>query len=139
MDVEYIASHQEFWALLCCYDTGSINVPKTVIEPESDSLKSDKNIPTELYFAKSRDGREWVIYPKSILSPSKTGWDSERIYRSTLVYDSLKDRLRIWYSASNRNKVWHVGYTECDYGQLSDFLDNHTPLDTKVPPEKDGN
>lgn len=122
MDVDYIHDFQEFWSLLCCYDSMSIYDFPPPVWIESDSVKSEKNIPTELYLARSKDGKNWKFYSKPALIPPRDGWDSERIYRSTFLYDSLDARIRIWYSASNRKKVWHVSYTECNLKELANYL-----------------
>lgn len=121
LDVAYIEYYQEFWALLCCYDSLSVyDFPKKVwVETNS---APDKIVPTGLYLARSKNGRSWQACSKPILMPTRDGWDSERIYRSTFLYDSLDNRIRIWYSAANRNKEWHVGYTECDFNKLAGYL-----------------
>ncbi|MEW6026711.1 MAG: hypothetical protein AB1599_05410 [Planctomycetota bacterium] len=69
-----------------------------------------------LFFSTSRDGLNWTICEKPILTPSGRGhWDDKRIYRAALLYDNQNDLLRIWYSAVNRNRNWHIGYVETNY------------------------
>ena len=46
-------------------------------------------------------------------------WDNGYIYRSSFVRETGEEpKLRIWYSACSKQKVWHIGYTE-------GTLDNH--------------
>jgi hypothetical protein len=69
------------------------------------------NASARLMLATSSDGLRWTTYPDPLLSPS-TGWDNERIYRSTLLYDDAARLFRLWYSAKSSNGQWHVGYAE---------------------------
>lgn len=64
-----------------------------------------------LVAATSEDGVYWSPGSNSILSPGD-GWDDERIYRSTLLYDETTRLLRVWYSARSSGGQWHIGYTE---------------------------
>jgi hypothetical protein len=77
---------------------------------------------TKLFFAKSTDGVNWSTFDQPVLSPTASGWDNGEIYRSTLIYDSSSDGLRIWYSA-RQGTVWHTGYTEGNYSQLLAWLE----------------
>jgi hypothetical protein len=50
-----------------------------------------------------------------VLSPSQ-GWDAGQIYRSTMLYDSSSDKIRLWYSARDASThTWHTGYNETSY------------------------
>jgi len=64
-----------------------------------------------LVAATSNDGVKWSAGSDPILSPGK-GWDDERIYRSTLLYDDSMRLLRLWYSAKSSAGQWHIGYAE---------------------------
>jgi hypothetical protein len=64
-----------------------------------------------LVAATSSDGKEWSATNDPVLSPGD-GWDDERIYRSTLLYDDSPGLLRLWYSARSSAGQWHIGYTE---------------------------
>ncbi len=73
----------------------------------------------ELYFATSRDGVRWKLSEVPILTPSVRDWDNSLIYRSSalLLEEGLDGgvhlrRYALWYSACNKGKEWHVGYTE---------------------------
>ncbi len=93
LDVEYIPTLNEYWMVYAAY-------------PSSSDCGN-----TELYFAKSLDKINWIMYPNKLIAKS-TSWDSAEIYRSTFLFDADKDLLRIWYSARNSTDVWHIGYTE---------------------------
>jgi hypothetical protein len=71
---------------------------------------------TKLFLAYT-DGERWVTVTEPILSPGKfPAWDDMCIYRSSLLYDEERSRLRAWYSArQSGTNAWHLGYTE---GQL---------------------
>jgi len=64
-----------------------------------------------LRVAMSRDGANWTPAADPVLRPS-SGWDDERIYRSTLIYDESARLLKLWYCARSSAGQWHVGYTE---------------------------
>lgn len=75
---------------------------------------------TSLYYGESTDKINWQVNDKPILSPSFDGWDNFNIYRVSFIkQDSL---LRIWYSGRNKNRNWHIAYTE---GTLQKFLMPH--------------
>ncbi len=99
IDVIYVPSKAEYWALVPAY------------APGSDCTN------TELYFAKSSDGTNWTTYSTPALRKGAS-WDSGQIYRSTLIYDADTDMLRVWYSANN-GSIWRQGYAERKY---TDFL-----------------
>ena len=95
LDVSYVASKAEYWMLFV------------------DSLSSGSS----LRFATSKDGLRWMACPAPVLSPSQ-GWDNERIYRATFLYDEGRDLLRVWYSARNGAAEWRIGYSEGGYTAL---------------------
>ena len=64
---------------------------------------------SRLKLATSEDGLAWDIHPTPLLAPG-SGWDDERIYRASFLYDD--GRLRVWYSARSSAGQWHVGYSE---------------------------
>jgi len=63
-----------------------------------------------LRLATSKDGVDWTVHPDAVLSPG-SGWDAERIYRSTFLFGA-GGVFRVWYSAKSSDGQWHVGYTE---------------------------
>lgn len=64
-----------------------------------------------LRVATSSDGLAWTTDATPIMRPGD-GWDDERIYRSTLLYDDSTGLLELWYSAKSSTGQWHVGYSE---------------------------
>jgi len=70
-----------------------------------------------LFSLKSDDGIKWTLMDKNpILIPSRSGWDNNRIYASTLIDDGLK--YRIWYSAQSKKNEWHIGYIEQKHNEI---------------------
>ncbi len=66
---------------------------------------------TSLFLADSH-GQSWKAYPTPLIAPSG-GWDSEEIYRASLLYEPESNLLRVWYSARTVGaNQWHIGYTE---------------------------
>jgi hypothetical protein len=103
LNVSYVAPKQEYWAAVAAYANGS-DCGHTV-----------------LFFSKSQDAINWTTYNKVILGPGST-WDDREIYRSSLLFDSSTDRLRVWYSAASKKGVWHVGLSEGDFEQFLEWL-----------------
>ncbi len=93
LDVQYIPSLNQYWMLFAAY-------------PSNSDCGN-----TDLYFAESTDKINWITYPDKMLAKS-VSWDSAEIYRSSFLYDSANDLLRVWYSARNSTNYWHIGYTE---------------------------
>lgn len=103
LNVSYVASKQEYWAAVAAYANGS-DCGHTV-----------------LLLSKSQDGINWTTYGQPVLGPSTT-WDDREIYRSTLLFDSSTNRLKIWYSAASKREVWRVGLAEGDFDSLLEWL-----------------
>ncbi len=87
LDVAYVEGESQYWMLF-------------VDSPLAGS---------RLRLATSEDGVTWNVVPAPLLAPG-AGWDDERIYRATFLYDS--GRLRVWYAARSGAGQWHVGYSE---------------------------
>lgn len=52
-------------------------------------------------------------------SNAENQWDDGYIYRSSFVVEPGETRrIRIWYSACSKKKIWHIGYTEGDLDNL---------------------
>jgi hypothetical protein len=88
LDVAYVKDRSEYWMLF-------------VDSPVAGS---------KLRLATSKDGLNWTAQLDPVLSPG-SGWDGERIYRSTFLYDA-GGIFRVWYSAKDSAGRWHVGYAE---------------------------
>jgi hypothetical protein len=93
LDVIYVPTKLEYWMLFC----------------------DSSGYGGRLVFAKSTDRLNWTPSSAEVLSPSAYRWDNETLYRPTLIYDSTRQLLRIWYSACNTHNEWHTGYTETNY------------------------
>ncbi|MBS5305928.1 discoidin domain-containing protein [Clostridium tertium] len=106
VNVEYIPSKNEYWAIYPAYKNGT---------------GSDK---TELYYAKSSDGVNWTTYKNPILSKGTSGkWDDMEIYRSCFVYDEDTNMIKVWYGAVSQNpQIWKIGFTENDYDKFIEGL-----------------
>jgi predicted GH43/DUF377 family glycosyl hydrolase len=87
-DIAYVKERSEYWMLF-------------VDSPAAGA---------RLRLATSKDGLNWTVHPDAVLSPG-SGWDGERIYRATFLYDA-GGVFRVWYSAKSADGQWHVGYTE---------------------------
>lgn len=99
LDVIYVEPQSAYWMLFV------------------DSPLSGAN----LRFATSEDGLEWSVCPAPVLTPS-LGWDHERIYRATFLYDEGDDQLNVWYSARSDAAEWRIGYAQGGYAGLGSSL-----------------
>lgn len=71
-------------------------------------LTSD-NGHTVLFHARSVNGLHWRLSSlEPFLKPVKDSWDSKEIYRSAMIKDD--SGYKIWYSASDINDRWGIGY-----------------------------
>ncbi|MCM1567452.1 MAG: hypothetical protein NC238_16210 [Dehalobacter sp.] len=65
----------------------------------------------ELFFLSSNDGLNWALASSDpLLSPSISGWDNGKIYKSSFV--KVDDKYKIWYSAMSRNNLWNIGLVD---------------------------
>jgi hypothetical protein len=103
LDVQYVEARSEYWMLF-------------VDSPLAGS---------KLRVAMSKDGIAWNVYPAPLLVPGPV-WDDERIYRATFLYGD-NGVLRVWYSASSRLGVWHVGYAEIAADRIASRSSVATP------------
>jgi len=102
LDVIHIPSKNEYWMLFPGFPSGS-NCANTV-----------------LFYAKSTDKMNWVTYNRIALNKG-SGWDGDQIYRSTFLYDSSSNLLKVWYSARGGTS-WHIGYTQRNYNDFLTYL-----------------
>jgi hypothetical protein len=103
ISVIWVQAKQEFWTVFAAY-------------PAGDTCGN-----TSLFFARSPDGINWTTYSKPVFVPGN-GWDSQAIYRSTLVYHPDTDLLQVWFSAEGNNKVWSIGFSELTYSDFVNLL-----------------
>jgi len=64
------------------------------------------------YFAKSADKVDWHVQKKILIDARSGYWDSDIIYRGSLLYS--EPYLKIWYGARN-SQEWHIGYADSEY------------------------
>lgn len=81
LDVQYIESRGEYWALTAAYKSGR------------------GCMTSSLFLATSRDGFTWTTYPSSVLAPGEFAPFSAAVYRSTFAVTS-PDSVTIWYSGA---------------------------------------
>jgi hypothetical protein len=91
IDVEWIPSRHEFWALYNVKEAGSCTT-------------------AALYLATSPDGVSWTTYPSPVLTRGMLPQFQDIVYRSTFEYVDRSDEIRFWYSGATydgTNYVWH--------------------------------
>jgi len=72
-------------------------------------VESDSGTYTnELYYFWSSNKTKWN-YGGLLLKPSTSGWDEDKLYRSTFIVDGTT--FKLWYTGIKDN-VYHVGYAE---------------------------
>ena len=82
LDVQYIASRGEYWALIAAYAQGSGCGA------------------TDLFFATSRDGDSWTTYAAPVLGHGAVWEFSANVYRSSLIYYAERDAVSIWLTGA---------------------------------------
>ena len=90
IDVEWIASRREFWALYNTKTPGSCTT-------------------SAVYLATSSDGVQWTTYPSPVLASGAIPEFQDVVYRSTFDYDEASDAITIWYSGARYdagNYIW---------------------------------
>jgi hypothetical protein len=82
LDVQYIPSKQEYWALIAAY-------------PQGTSCSR-----TAIFFARSVDGTNWTVAPNPLLGPYEFGPLNDLVYRSTFHYHEGSDAVSVWFSGA---------------------------------------
>ncbi|MEP6990162.1 MAG: hypothetical protein ABJA80_04460 [bacterium] len=82
LDVQYIRSRSEYWALVAAYPDGS------------DCSH------TAVYFARSSNGTTWTPSPTPLLAPGAIPAMSDLVYRSTFRYFPNSDVVTVWFSGA---------------------------------------
>jgi hypothetical protein len=91
IDVEWIASRNEFWALYNVKTAGSCTT-------------------SAVYLATSTDGVHWTTFPSPVLARGAIDALRDVVYRSSFAYDPSSDAVTIWYSGARfdgANYSWH--------------------------------
>lgn len=66
----------------------------------------------ELFFARSSDGVTWTTYRTPVMRRGDAAWTGASLYRGSLLYDATRQSIRIYFSASARGDIWHLGMIE---------------------------
>jgi len=82
LDVQYIPSKKEYWALIAAY-------------PEGRTCSQ-----TAVFFARSTDGTDWTVSPNPLLGPYEFGPLNDLVYRSTFHYHEGSDAVTVWFSGA---------------------------------------
>ena len=116
LDVEWIPSRQEFWALFPLKQPGSCTT-------------------AAVYFAHSGDGLHWQTYPTPLLARGMTPELQDVVYRSSLAYEPSTQTVTVWYSGARfrgSRYVWHVAVEQLP---LASLMDRVTSKSFEYPPE----
>lgn len=81
IDVEWVQSRGEFWALYNAKTAGSCTTPA-------------------VYLATSTDGVHWITFPSPVLARGANDALRDVVYRSTFAYDPGSDAITLWYSGA---------------------------------------
>jgi hypothetical protein len=103
----YVPSKREYWALYAAFPNG----------PAGCDID-------DLFFARSTDGVHWETFAEPILRHEDRAWTAAAIYRSTFLYDSTTDQLRVWLSARGADNKWRLGFAHFRYDRLLADLTN---------------
>ncbi|MGV3709379.1 MAG: hypothetical protein ACO1Q7_11100 [Gemmatimonas sp.] len=91
MDVQYIPSRGEYWALIAAY------------APARGCMT------TSLFLATSTDGATWKTYATPVLAPGEFAQFGAAVYRSTFAYQPATDSLTVWYSGARMVRAGKKG------------------------------
>lgn len=86
LDVQYIASRQEYWAMIAAY------------QPAKGCTT------TSLFLATSKDGKSWTTYASPIMAPGEIPQFATAVYRSTFAFGE-DDKVTIWYSGAKTTRA----------------------------------
>jgi hypothetical protein len=90
IDVEWVPSRGEFWALYNGKTAGSCTTGA-------------------VYLATSTDGVHWATHPSPVLARGAIPELQDVVYRSTFAYDEASDAITVWFSGarySAGNYIW---------------------------------
>jgi hypothetical protein len=89
IDVQWIASRAEFWAVY------NVKLPGGCATPA-------------VYAATSVDGTSWIAHDRPLLAKGSTSVFADIVYRSTFSYDALSDDILFWYSGARYDGSHYV-------------------------------
>jgi hypothetical protein len=90
IDVQWIPSRDEFWAVYNGKTSGSCTTPA-------------------VFLATSHDGVTWQALPQPVLAKGTVSQFEDIVYRTTFAYEPLTDAITFWYSGARydgRQYVW---------------------------------
>ncbi|MCP6719980.1 MAG: hypothetical protein KJI72_01460 [Patescibacteria group bacterium] len=105
IDVVYIPSSREYWAIYAAYPSGS---------------GCGDN---DLFFARSADGVVWETYATPFLEKGFADWASRSLYRASFVYGN-GGVLRVWFSTLAGDGTWHLGFVSYDFASFTNTLES---------------
>ncbi len=94
IDVQWIPSRKEYWALYNVKTGGSCTTPA-------------------VYLATSPDGVTWKTYASPVLARGAVKEFADIVYRSTFAYDATADVIDFWYSGARYvapSYIWRTAY-----------------------------
>lgn len=106
VDVTWVASRGEFWAVYNAKNPGSCTTPV-------------------LRFATSPDGVHWTVAPGAVLRRGALPEFADIVYRASLSYDPTTDGVTLWYSGARytgKTYVWRVAEQEMTRATLFDLV-----------------
>ncbi|MGH7605255.1 MAG: hypothetical protein ACRENK_14830 [Gemmatimonadaceae bacterium] len=107
IDVTWIASRDEFWAVY------NVKIPGSCTT-------------SALHFATSLDGIHWQIQPGPVLSRGVIPAFADIVYRASLLYDAASDEITLWYSGARFNGGGYTWRIATESLGLMAFLDRVT-------------
>lgn len=110
----WIPEKSEYWMLVSAYPNNK------------DGCRTD-----DLFFARSKDGVHWTSYADPVIRHEERNWTAAAVYRSTFLYDSETDELRMWISARGQDGAWRIGYARARYESLLQRLENGDDVSSK--------
>jgi hypothetical protein len=114
LDVQWIPSRQEYWALYNPKSPGSCGTRSAML-------------------ATSRDGVEWTSFPSPVLSARAIPEFNDIVYRSTFSYDPRRDIVTFWFSGARVTRTGVVVWSTATQKRNRALL--FTDLSLEPPPE----
>lgn len=112
IDVEWIPSRQEYWALYNAKTAGTCTTGA-------------------VYLATSADGVHWRTFPSPVLTHGAIPELQDIVYRSTLSFDPASDEVTLWFSGArfaNNNYIWRSAVQRRRRADLFATINAPTPL-----------
>lgn len=114
VDVEWIPSRNEFWAVYNVKTAGSCTTPA-------------------LYLATSPDGVTWTTYPAPVLARGTAPEFADIVYRSTFAYDPVTDIVTFWYSGAAYDGSGYVWSAAEQRRRRTDLFNQLRNADYELP------